>query len=41
MAQAFAEVGCDEFVHAGAYDDANAYRQRIDTLAHRIIPAVA
>lgn len=41
MAQAFRAVGCDEFVHAGAYDDASVYRQRIDTLAHRIIPAVA
>ncbi len=41
MAQAFAAAGCDEFVHAGGYADAAAYRQRIDVLAQRIIPAVA
>ncbi len=41
MAQAFAAAGCDEIVHAGGYPDAAAYRQRIDILAERIIPAVA
>lgn len=40
MARAFAAVGCDEFVHAGAYADADAYRHRIDLLARQIIPAV-
>jgi probable F420-dependent oxidoreductase len=41
MALAFAAAGCDEFVHAGGYADASAYRHRIDVLAERIIPAVA
>ena len=41
MAQAFAAVGCDEFVHAGEYPDTAAYAQRIETIAERIIPKVA
>ena len=41
MARAFAAAGCEEFVHAGGYADAAAYRNRIDILAERIIPAVA
>lgn len=41
MVKAFAAAGCEEFVHAGGYADAAAYRNRIDILAERIIPAVA
>ena len=41
MARAFAAAGCDEFVHAGGYADASAYRDRIDLLSEQIIPAVA
>jgi probable F420-dependent oxidoreductase len=41
MAQAYAEAGCVEFVHAGGYPDATAYRKRVDLLANKIIPAVA
>jgi probable F420-dependent oxidoreductase len=41
MAQAYAAVGCDEVVHAGGYPDVAAYRERVDLLAERIIPAVA
>ncbi len=40
MAQAFAEAGCSEVVHADGYPDAAAYRQRIETLVERIIPSV-
>ncbi|MFT4581945.1 MAG: putative F420-dependent oxidoreductase [Gammaproteobacteria bacterium] len=41
MALDFAAAGCDEFVHAGAYADRAAYKKRIETIAERIIPAVA
>ena len=41
MAQAYAEAGCEEIVHAGGYADVAAYRERIDILAEQVIPAVA
>jgi probable F420-dependent oxidoreductase len=41
LAAAFAAAGVAELVHADGYPDASAYRRRVETLAERIIPAVA
>ena len=40
LVQAYAEVGVEEVVHADGYPDAAAYRERISTLAERVIPAL-
>jgi len=40
IAQAYAEVGCDEISHGEGYPDVDAYRKRVEILAERIIPSV-